>query len=276
MAISKKVQGEIIKITIGCVLYALSVVLFIDPAKIIPGSVTGVGVIVKALTGFPIGVLSIIINVPLVIYGTMVMGRKLLIYTGLTVILSSVLIDVLAFLPAFTDDVLMASIFGGLVMGLSLGLILGAGGTTGGTTVVGRLVVRKRPNVPIGNILLIGDFIIIVVGSLLLRDWNLLLYSLINLYVCVVVINKVIYGFGINSASIVFTGKGHELEQRAGEVMDCRFLHGAGGMTVCISRKKDVSKLQNIIIGLDREASCASFDLDYSFGNLMTRIGRAK
>lgn len=276
MAISKKVQSEVIKITIGCVLYALSVVLFIDPAKIIPGSVTGVGVIVKALTGFPIGILSIIINVPLVIYGTIILGRKLLIYTGLTVLLSSVLIDVLAFLPPFTDDVLMASIFGGVVMGLSLGLILGAGGTTGGTTVVGRLVVRKRPNIPIGNILLVGDFIIIVVGSILLQDWDLLLYSLINLYICVVVINKVIYGFGISSASIIFTTKGQELEERAIEVIDCRFLHDSGGMTVCISRKKDVSKLQNIIIGLDREASCASFDLDYSFGNLMTQIGRAK
>lgn len=276
MPISKKVRGEIIKITIGCVLYALSVALFIDPAKIIPGSVTGAGVIVKALTGFPIGMLSIIINVPLVIYGTVVLGRKLLIYTGLTVLLSSALIDALAFLPPFTDDILMASVFGGVVMGISLGLILAAGGTTGGTTVVGRLVIRKHPNVPIGNILLIGDFIVIVVGSLLLRDWDLLLYSLINLYVCVVVINKVIYGFGINSASIVFSAKGRELEARAAEVMDCRFLHGDGGMTVCISRKKDVGKLQNIITGLDHEASCASFDLDYSFGDLTTRIARPK
>ncbi len=276
MPISKKLQGEILKITIGCVLYALSVVLFIDPVKIIPGSVTGVGVVVKALTGFPIGILSIIINVPLVIYGTVVLGRKLLIYTGLTVILSSVLIDALAFLPPFTDDILMASVFGGVVMGLSLGLILSAGGTTGGTTIVGRLVVRKRPTVPIGNILLIGDFVIIVVGAVLLRDWNLMLYSLINLYVCVVVINKVIYGTGLSSASIIFTAKGRELEARARAVMDCRFLHGSDGLAVCISRKKDVSKLQNLITGLDHGSSCASFDLDYSFGHLMTRIGRSK
>ena len=257
-------------------LYALSVVLFIDPAKIIPGSVTGIGVIVKTMTGFPIGLLSIIINVPLVIYGTIILGRKLLIYTGVTVVLSSVLIDVLAFLPPFTENILMASVFGGVIMGLSLGLILSAGGTTGGTTVIGRLVVRRKPNVPIGNILMIGDFIIIVVGSVLLRDWDLLLYSLVNLYVCVLVINKVIYGTGINSASIIFTGKGRELEERTGAVMDCRFLHGAGGMTVCISRKKDVGKLQNLITGLDRDASCASFDLDYSFGNLMAQLGHPK
>lgn len=273
---TKKTQIEILKITMGCVLYALSVVLFIDPAKIIPGSVTGIGVIVKAMTGFPIGILSIIINVPLVIYGTVILGRKLLVYTGLTVLLSSVLIDVLAFLPAFTDDVLMASIFGGVVMGVSLGWILEAGGTTGGTTVVGRLVVRKRPNMPIGNILLIGDFIIIVVGSLLLQDWDLLLYSLINLYVCVVVINKVMYGFGIKSASIFFTKKGKELEARASELMESRFVHAAEGMTMCISKKKDISTLQRLVTELDSESSCASLDLEYSFGNLVAENSRPK
>ena len=122
----------ICKIVAGCFLYALSVVLFIDPAKIIPGSVTGIGVVVKALTGFPIGILSIIINVPLVIWGTIVLGKRLLIYTGLTVLLSSSMIDMLAFLKPFTQDVFLASVFGGVVMGVGLGMILDAGGTTGG------------------------------------------------------------------------------------------------------------------------------------------------
>jgi uncharacterized membrane-anchored protein YitT (DUF2179 family) len=264
----KKEGAAICKIVAGCFLYALSVVLFIDPVKIIPGSVTGIGVVVKALTGFPIGVLSILINVPLVIWGTIVLGKRLLLYTGLTVLLSSLMIDMLAFLHPFTQDILLGSIFGGVIMGVGLGLILDGGGTTGGTTVVGRLVLKKRPDVPMGNILLIGDFIIILLGSLLLKDWNLLLYSAIDLYICVVVINKVMYGFKINSLSIIFTGKSSDLDRKLQNTAPCNILYKNGEQIILVSRKKDVSKIQHAAEAVDGNASCAAFDTDYSFGDM--------
>ena len=258
----------ILKIVIGCFLYALSVVLFIDPAQIIPGSVTGIGVVVKALTGFPIGTLSIIINVPLVIIGTIILGKRLLIYTGITVLLSSLMIDWLTFLKPFTEDLLLASVFGGVIMGIGLGMILDAGGTTGGTTVVGRLVLKKFPHIPMGTILLIGDFIIITVGSLLLKDWDLLLYSIIDLYICVVALDKVMYGFKINSFAEIRTENQIEVEialSKAGfknvrVEKNCRI--------VIICRKKEVSKIQHIVLAIDSRASCTAYDIDYSFGNL--------
>lgn len=253
----------ILKIVIGCFLYALSVVLFIDPAQIIPGSVTGIGVVVKALTGFPIGTLSIIINVPLVIIGTIILGKRLLIYTGITVLLSSLMIDWLTFLKPFTEDLLLASVFGGVIMGIGLGMILDAGGTTGGTTVVGRLVLKKFPHIPMGTILLIGDFIIITVGSLLLKDWDLLLYSIIDLYICVVALDKVMYGFKINSFAEIRTENQIEVEialSKAGFKKNCRI--------VVICRKKEVSKIQHIVLAIDSRASCTAYDIDYSFGNL--------
>lgn len=256
------------KITAGCFLYALSVVLFIDPAKIIPGSVTGIGVVVKTLTGFPIGLLSILINVPLVIWGTIVLGKRLLIYTGLTVLLSSAMIDLLAFLRPFTQDVFLASVFGGVVMGVGLGLILDAGGTTGGTTVVGRLVLKKYPHIPMGDILLVGDFIIIMVGSLLLKDWDLLLYSVVDLYVCVVVINKVMYGFKISSLSVIMTKKGQKIGEKLQMLGGCSVLHNSEDKVVVTSRKKDVSKIQSIVEGEDDDAALAAFDATYSFGRV--------
>ncbi len=271
MQFNKNTGIELIKLTIGCVLYALSVVLFIDPVHIIPGSVTGIGVVVKALTGFPIGMLSIIINVPLVIIGTIVIGKKLLLYTGYSVFLSSILIDAWSFMEPFTENVMLASIFGAVVMGLGLGLLLDAGGTTGGTTVVGRLILKKYPHIPMGNILLIGDFIIILVGSVLLRNWELLLYSLINLYICVIVINKVMYGFKVDSLSIIVTEKKAELENAAQEMLPCRIWQeeSADSRTLMfITRKTDVSKLQRLAEKYDQQASCATFDLDYSFGEI--------
>lgn len=267
--ISWKEEGiAITKIVIGCFIYALSVVWFIDPAQIIPGSVTGIGVIVKALCGFPIGTLSIIINVPLVIIGTIVLGKRLLVYTGLTVFLSSVMIDYMAFIKPFTQDVLLASVFGGVVMGVGLGMILDAGGTTGGTSVVGRLISKKYPHIPMGNILLVGDFIIIMAGSLLLKNWDLLLYSLIDLYVCVVIMNVVMYGWKVQSLSLIHTAHPEKLEEALQGTKLCRIVYSGDGKLITLSKKGNVSKIQHIAEKLDEQVACTTYTTDYTYGNL--------
>ena|GEM_PF-1132821 len=257
---------SLIELFIGCLIYSLSVVLFIDPVKIIPGSVTGIGVVVKALTGFPIGALNFIINVPLVIIGTIVLGKRLLVYTGLTVLLTSGMIDYLVFLKPFTDDVLLASVFGGVVMGIGLGMIMDAGGTTGGTTVVGRLVNKKKPDMPMGNILMIGDFIIIVLGSLLLKDWDLMLYSIIDLYVCVVLINWVLYGNKIKTLSIICSDKCSEIAKSMREKGGECILAERENQIILVSKKQELGKIQNISEKIDQEAFCVAFHADHSFG----------
>lgn len=258
----------IAKIVIGSILYALSVVWFIDPVHIIPGSITGIGVVIKAVLGFPIGQLNFIINVPLVIIGTIVLGKRLLIYTGLTVFLTSVLMDKLAFMQPFTNDVMLASIFGGVIMGVGLGLILDGGGTTGGTTLVGRLISKKYPHVPMGDILMVGDFIIIMAGSFVLQDWDLLLYSLIDLYVCVVVINVTMYGFKKQSLSIIHTADNTALLAQIKEQKLAKVLHSDDDSVITLCRKGDVSKIQHLAQTLDGESSCTSYEADYTYGDL--------
>lgn len=259
---------SLIELFFGCLIYSLSVVLFIDPVKIIPGSVTGIGVVVKALTGFPIGALNFIINVPLVIIGTIVLGKRLLVYTGLTVLLTSVMMDYFVFLKPFTEDVLLASVFGGVVMGIGLGMIMDAGGTTGGTTVVGRLVNKKKPDMPMGDILMIGDFIIIVCGSLLLKDWDLMLYSIIDLYICVVLINWVLYGNKVKSLSIICSDKCGEIAKSMREKGLACILSERKDKIILVSRKQELGKIQNISEKIDQEASCVAFHADHSFGTM--------
>lgn len=266
-----KTEGiAILKIVIGCLIYALSVVLFIDPIRIIPGSITGIGVVVKAVTGFPIGGLNFIINIPLVIIGTIVLGKRLLVYTGLTVFLTSVMMDGLAFLQPFTQDVMLASIFGGVVMGIGLGLIIDGGGTTGGTTLVGRLVSRKLPHLPMGTILLIGDFIIITCGSIVLKNWDLFLYSVIDLYICVVAIDLVIYGPKVKTLSVVMTKEAAQVSEqmRMGE-KPCRVLFESGDKVALLTGKSDVSRIQHIVEKLDPEASITSYHADFTFGKCL-------
>lgn len=256
----------IIKIIAGCFLYSLSVVLFLDPMRIIPGSITGIGVVVKAVTGFPIGRLNVIINIPLVIIGTVVLGKRLLIYTGMTVFLTSVIMDGLSFLRPFTTDLLLASVFGGVIMGIGLGLILDGGGTTGGTTIVGRVFYKFHPSIPLGEILMAGDFVIIVCGSVVLRDWDLMLYSLLDLYVCTVFLDLTFYGFKKQSLSFLVTLKGEEIIDALDETGLGRIVEKKHDHLIIASKKSAVSKIERIVLRIDPEASCSSVDADYTYG----------
>ena len=255
---------ELLLIIVGSILYALSVVLFIDPIHVIPGSVTGIAVIVKALFNTQIGVINLIINIPLILIAVFYLGKKLLIYTVITIFLTSVLMDWWSFLPAFTTDMMLASIFGGVVMGIGLGMILKAGATTGGTTVVGRLVVRKHPNIQIGNVLMAGDFVIITVGSMLLKDWDLMLYSLINLYICSALNNIVIYGFDRKVAAVIYT-ESPEKVRDALQSLNCRTMITQEGLVCCCAKSATV-KLERIVKESDPQASCAVADTSYTFG----------
>ncbi|MGN0357552.1 MAG: YitT family protein [Blautia sp.] len=267
------IKNEIIniaKIIIGCFIYAISVVWFIDPVHIIPGSVTGIGVVVKAVTGFPIGGLNFIINIPLVIIGTIVLGKRLLIYTGLSVFLTSVMIDGLAFLQPFTSDYMLASVFGGVVMGVGLGLIIDGGGTTGGTSLVGRLISRKMPHLPMGTILLVGDFIIITAGTIVLKDWDLFLYSVIDLYICVVAIDMVLYGPKVKNLSVVTSGKVESIvEAMKTSGKPCKVLFTESGKAGLLTKKKDISQIQHIVEKIDPEAGIISCEADFTYGKLL-------
>lgn len=265
----KQILNELFLIVVGCVIYSLSVVLFMDQIHLIPGSVTGIAVVTKALFDIPIGVLNLVINIPLVLIAVFFLGKKLLVYTALTILLNSFLMDWLAFLPPFTTDMMLASIFGGVVMGVGLGMILKAGGTTGGTTVVGRLVTRKYPNVPIGYVLMAGDFIIITVGSVLLKSWDLMLYSLINLYICSIINNVVIYGSETKAAAIVHTDFPQMVQKALCAGLACRTEVLPSGEVVCYCKKSAMNKLQKIVHGADEAADCALVELDYTFGDLL-------
>lgn len=266
---TKQIANEVLWIVVGCLLYSLSVVWFIDPAQIIPGSVTGIAVVTKALFGIPIGVLNLVVNIPLVLIGVFYLGKKLLVYTALTVFLNSVLIDQMAkVLQPMTQDIFLASVMGGVMMGIGLGMILKAGATTGGTTVVGRLVVRKYPNLPISNILLIGDFIIITVGSILLKNWDLFLYSVVDLYICVLAIDKV-YEVDRRSAAVIYSKRREEIATTLEEKLPCKVIvEPCSTQITCYCRKALINKVQRIVQAADPEAICAMVDLDYSFGSI--------
>ena len=173
--LSKTVRTFVIDyliIIIGCVLYALSVVVFTAPNNIAPGGVIGVSTMLNYVFNFlPIGTLTLILNVPIFIWGAIALGWKYLGKSLAASVISSVLMDFFNVLidkglfAPYTGDGMLVSIFGGLLCGVGLALIFYRGGSTGGTYIVSRIMHEKMPHVSQGNFILLVDAAVITVSA---------------------------------------------------------------------------------------------------------------
>jgi uncharacterized membrane-anchored protein YitT (DUF2179 family) len=171
-------------ITVGAMILSLGMVLFLIPSQIAAGGVSGLSIIVNYYTGFPVGTLVLLFNIPLLILGLIFLGGMTFgIRTFYATLVYSVAIDVLTpLLPAqLTGDVVLATLFGGLFSGVGVGLVLRERGTTGGTDIVARLIQRYW-GIPLGYAVMLADFSIITAAGFSF-GWEKALYALVALYV---------------------------------------------------------------------------------------------
>ncbi|MGI6118594.1 MAG: YitT family protein [Bilifractor sp.] len=171
--------GDLILIAAGCVFYAAGMALT-GNFMVIPGNFLGLAVVANKLWGWPTGVVNICLSVPTIILGTIVIGRRMLVYTILAIAGFSGMIDFFGFLsfPALHSEI-AAVLLGGALIGFGCGMIYYAGATTGGTTIFGRMIIGKFPRCHLGNLLIAMDGIIIVAGALTVHDFIGFLYSIV-------------------------------------------------------------------------------------------------
>ena len=168
----------------GAVLQALAMDLFLVPGQLAAGGVSGAAQIINGYTGWPIGVMILIGNVPLFALGWRYLGgRRFMARTVTAVALYALLLDGLAYLlPAgLTDDNLLNALFGGVLGGIGMGLVFRGQGTSGGTDILARLLVKWR-GVSLSQSYLVTDALIVLLAGLTF-SWTLALYALVGLYV---------------------------------------------------------------------------------------------
>lgn len=198
--------------TLGCIVYSLGVALFLDAGNLASGGVTGIAIIVNYViikaTGYNLGtgLLIILINIPLFILGAIFFGRKFIISTVYSTVLSSVLIWVWEFAFAkylpLTENLLLAGFIGGAMMGLGLGLIFRTGSSTGGTDIVVKILRKKFRYIRTGMISLIIDISIVGISTLVFKDFELACYTAISIVIFTSLFDWVLYGG--NSAKLIY------------------------------------------------------------------------
>lgn len=216
MAIKQKIKSIVFEycgLAIGSVIMALALVFFLIPAKIAPGGVSGLAIVLYHLFDLPVGLLMLLFNIPLFIVGLRLLGKQFgsrTLFSFIVVSLVTDFYDTVLRLDAATTDPLLASIFGGIVLGIGLGVVFRFKGTTGGSDIVGQII-NKYSNVSVGVGILIVDFFVITFAGLVFRNINLALYGFISLYFSSKVLDLILDGFDYARAFYIISEKQDEI-----------------------------------------------------------------
>ncbi len=212
---TKKVWNEAkgyLFMLLGCVAYALSTSVFLAPNSIVAGGVTGLSVIVNLLNEkIPIGMISIVINLPILALGIRFQGWKFILRCLLTIVTLGVVTDIFSLLPTMTNDGVLASLYGGVCQGVGIGLFVKYEFSSGGTELLGRVISRFIKVLKIPACVAVLDGAIVVLGAIVTKNPANMLYALIVVFVSAKVSEIVLMGLEKSKLCIIITDKGKEM-----------------------------------------------------------------
>ena len=265
-------------ITLGAVIYAVGFQFFLYPNNITSGGVVGTSMIINQLTGMPVGVMTILLNIPLFIIAWRHFGLDFLIGSLVGMGLSSVLVDVFAGLDlSFTDDPMLAAVIGGAVKGMGLGMIYYVGGTTGGIDIVVKILRKKLASVNFGTIMLSLDTIIIAIYAMVLGRYESAMYSLIAMYVTTKVVDLVLYGIDNACLCYIISDSTEEITREivSGPLhRGVTLLEGRGAYSgahrdvmMCVIKRQQIGQLKRLVRNVDEKAFFIVTNAKNVFGN---------
>lgn len=171
-------------ILIGSAIMALGIATFLAPNKIATGGTAGLAIITNAITNLPIGTSMILINIPLLVIGFRFLGKNFALKTILCLIALALFTDYfknLLQIPAFTNELLLATLYGGIAIGIGLGLIFKGGASAGGATIIAQIISNKK-EIKSSTIILILDAFVILLTAITFKSIELALWSLISIF----------------------------------------------------------------------------------------------
>jgi uncharacterized membrane-anchored protein YitT (DUF2179 family) len=257
--------GDYLLLLLGALVQALAMRLFLVPSLLLSGGVSGAAQLVNSFTGWPIGLMVFLGNVPLFLLGWRYLGgARFAIRTGVAITAFSILTDTLVYvMPAdgLTHDLVLSSIFGGLLFGAGLGLVYRAKGTSGGSDILGQILYR-RLGISITQAYFVTDTLVLLAGGLA-WSWELALYGMIVMYVSGLAAEMVLEGPGILRTVMIISYEPQEVAQEIMTVLErgVTILDGTGAYTgkerpvlYCVVTRSEVNKIKALVHEIDPNA----------------------
>ena len=234
----------------GCLVAASSINLFVVPSSLLTGGVTGIAIIFYFLAGLPIGIQTLAYNVPLLIASYKLLGKKYTIDVIIGTVMFSFALDATKFLSGMltVDDMMLASIYGGIFNGIGYGIVFRMNGSTGGFDILGAIF-KKYYSMDIGSVIFGFNCLIVIVAGALFSV-NSAMFTLICMYVTSQMTNKIIDGFNQRKAILIISDKAKDIAD--GIIADIgrgvTFLNGEGAFT------GDPKKIVMVVISMTQLA----------------------
>ena len=249
---------------VGSFVFALGFDFFLAPHDLNPGGISGLSMVIVELLGFgSVGTLSILINLPLFALGGIKIGRRFFFGSIIGLVSSSLLIDGLAPLAAPMSEPLLGALYGGVVCGAGLGLVFVSGTSTGGSDILVRLLKLRYRNVPIGQISMSFDLIVVVLTGLVFRDISKALYTGVAVYIIGKVIDAMVYRFDYSKVALIVSGEYEEIARQIGTRLNrgATFLHGEGTysrratkVVLAAIKRQQLAELKELVTAIDPDA----------------------
>ncbi len=272
-----------LKIVVGCAIYAASFRFFIYPNDVVLGGVVGVATIINYLTDLPVGVMTIVFNIPLFLFSWRHFGTKFLVSSLVGMLLSSTLMDLLTPIQfVATTDPLLASAFGGVIKGLGLGLIYSTTATVGGTDIIAKFLRRKYQHINFSTFLLVMDVAIFLIFALLFGKLDSAMYSAICMFITSQVVDLVLYGAVNSKVCYVITDESVAVKEAIVEKLrrGVTYIHGEGAWSgqqkniiLCVIKRNQIVELKKLVRNIDDNAFMIVSDSREVFGKGFTYIG---
>ncbi len=208
----KKLGLDLICDIVGSVLYAIGIYTFAKESGFAPGGISGLSLLINHLWGLPIGVTSVILNLPCILLSYRIVGKHFLAKSVRSILISTFFLDVIFPLtPTYSGTPILAALFSGVFFGSGLAIFYIRGSSTGGTDFLTMSIKALRPHLSIGAVTMTIDLVIITLGWPVYGNVDAILYGLIAAFVTSTVIDKIMYGTGAGKLAIIITTKGTEV-----------------------------------------------------------------
>ena len=262
---------------LGALIQAVGVWCFIEPCRIAPGGASGIALLLNYLIHIPVGTLTLLVNIPLLIASWMLLDRKMTVRTIRTVVIMTVCLDyvIAPIMSQYVGDRLISSAFGGILVGAGMALIFMRGSTTGGGDILAKLLQKRFPWMQTGYAIMVIDLVIISLSIPVFGGLEDALYGIISMVCTTQTIDALLYG--MNKGTMVLIASRHN-RQIADEIMatlgrGTTFFKSVGGYSrkegetlMCIVDRKQFHAVKSIIDKWDRGAFVVASETKEVYG----------
>ncbi len=261
---------------IGGALYAAGIYSFASPADFAPGGISGLAIIVNHFTQLPIGVCTLLLNIPIILLCVRTLGRRFFLRSLRTMFISTLLMDaVFPLFPVYTGEKFVAAIFAGALSGAGLALIYWRGSSTGGTDFLILSLQKKLPHLSIGNITIFIDGTVILLGGLIFGQLDAVLHGIIMTAVSTTMIDKVTGRFISGQMALIVTDEGQKVSKaimneigRGVTAMDAEGMYSGSSRRVllCACSRAEATRIRAIAAKQDDDSLVVLCPFDTAYG----------